>query len=69
MNAPSMNEETQKRRELPAFGGRAGDDRQGGIHEDHLEQEDHHDGDVIGAAVRQRNPVLSEEAEGLAEQT
>ena len=58
----------QERRVLPALGGRTGDDRQGRIHEDHLEQEDHHDRHVIGAALREEEPVLSEEAEGLAEQ-
>ena len=35
--------------ELPALGAGAGHDGQGRIHEDHLEQEDDHDADVVGA--------------------
>ena len=53
--------------ELPALGAGAGDDGQRGVHEHHLEQEDHHDADVIGAALRQEDAVLAEQAEGLAE--
>ena len=68
MKAPRMNDGDQESRVLPTLGGGAGDDGQGGIHEDHLEEENHHHRNVIGAALRQEKPVLSEEAEGLAEQ-
>ena len=42
--------------ELPAFGGRTGNDRSGRIHEDHLKQENHHHADVIRTAMRRRKP-------------
>ena len=45
-----------ERRVLPALGRRAGDDGQGRVHEDHLEQEHHHDADVIGAAGEHDSP-------------
>ena len=41
---------------LPAFGRGAGHDGQRGVHEDHLEQEQNHDADVIGRTRRGRIP-------------
>src|SRR5713226_9215007 len=47
---------------LPALGSRAGDDRQRRIHENHLEQEDDHDADIVSSMVHQEISVLSEQA-------
>ena len=52
---------------LPAFRRRAGHDGESRIHKDHLEEEQHHDGDVIGALVHQKQAVLAPKTERLAE--
>src|SRR6266853_4863689 len=55
-----------ERRVLPALGNRAGHDGERGIHEDHLEQEQHHGEDVVGAAMHEEVAALSPQPEGLA---
>ncbi len=58
---------THERRVLPALGHRAGRNGDGGVHEDHLEQEEREDADVIGAAA-QEEALEAEQAERVTEQ-
>ena len=53
-----------ERRELPALGHGAGDDRRGGVHEDELEQEEREDADVVGAVAEraEQEALVAEEA-------
>ena len=67
MKAPISTEETAKVEELPALGAGTGDDGQGRIHEDHLEQEDDHHADVVGVAGEE-HAALPEDAPIGAEQ-
>ncbi len=53
MNIDMKKREHDERRELPALGHGAGRDRRGGVHEDHLEQEQREDADVVGVAAQE----------------
>ncbi len=68
MKAPRTKDETRNAAYFQRSAAEPGDDGQRRIHEDHLEQEDHHHADVVGSALRQEHAVLSEQAKGLAEQ-
>ena len=52
-------------RVLPALGGGAGDDGERGVHEHHLEEEHHHDADVIGAACMSNMPFVPNRPQSL----
>ena len=58
----------RKRDVFPSFRCGACHNRQRRIHEHHLEQEHHHDSDVIGVGLRQKESVRAPQAPGFSEQ-
>ena len=68
MKAPSTNDETRNAANFQRSAAEPVTMVERRVHEDHLEQEDHHHADIVGAAVHQEEAVLPEQAEGLAEE-
>ena len=54
--------------ELPSLRRGAGDDRCGGVHEHHLEEEHHHYADVVGRAAEKETPLVPSKPQALAAQ-
>ena len=46
--------------ELPALGCGARDDRRGGVHEDHLEQEHHHHANIVGWTAQEKSALTEQ---------